>query len=464
MNRRELLKASGFGLSVAALPIQFNSVWAKDGFLEITAGRSSHKLYEETASDLWTYNRSLPGPEIRAGRGERIRVRFSNELEEPSSIHWHGIRIDNAMDGVSGLTQNPVQSGETFEYDFVVPDAGTYWYHAHNKSWNQVARGLYGPLIVEEDEPVFDREHDLTLILDDWRLDRDGKFDERSLGAMMDWSHAGRLGNWLTVNGKSRSTFKLKANEAYRVRLINSSNARTLVIDPNQIGAKVLAFDGQPLPEPIEYPNSKLRIGSAQRVDLLLVSQMQGTITLEDISTREPFAFADFEVSNGSDSATPREIRLPSNNLREPDLSSAITIPLLMSGGAMGDFSGILYNGKPLDRATFRETKQFWAFNKTANLTKKPFFSLPQGETIILDARNETAWEHAIHLHGHHFRIIMVDGKPYDHEGVWRDTFLTQRGQSVKIAFVAENPGKWLIHCHMLEHAAAGMNTWFEVI
>ena len=123
------------------------------------------------------------------------------------------------MDGVSGLTQEAVKPGETFEYDFVVPDAGTYWYHAHNRSWNQVARGLYGTLIVEDDEPSFDRDHDLTLVVDDWRLNQEGVLDVDSIGSLMDWSHSGRLGNWLTVNGHGRPKFKLNAGEAYRLAL-----------------------------------------------------------------------------------------------------------------------------------------------------------------------------------------------------------------------------------------------------
>ena len=219
MNRRDFLKLSSSGIAAAVAPVHFSAAWASDGLLELTAGQSSHKLYKDTVSDLWTYNGSLPGPELRVKRGGRVKVRFINQLDEPSSVHWHGIRIDNAMDGVSGLTQNPIQPGDRFEYDFVAPDAGTYWYHAHTKSWNQVARGLYGPLIIEEEGPVFDRQHDLTLMLDDWRLDRDGKLDDRSFGAMMDWSHAGRLGNWLTINGAKPAIVQTEAKRGLPVAL-----------------------------------------------------------------------------------------------------------------------------------------------------------------------------------------------------------------------------------------------------
>jgi len=147
--RRRFIKSASALTLTPALPSFAGPVIAGDGFLEITAGPSKHKLFRDDgpSSDLWTYNGKAPGPEIRVKRGERVRVRFINNLEEPSSIHWHGIRIANAMDGVAGLTQEAVPTGGSFDYDFVAPDAGTYWYHAHNRNWNQVARGLYGPLI-----------------------------------------------------------------------------------------------------------------------------------------------------------------------------------------------------------------------------------------------------------------------------------------------------------------------------
>jgi len=238
--RRFLLSAAG-AASFAALPFRLNRAFASDGVIEITAGKIQKKLADGgLLSSLWSYNGEVPGPEIRVKKGERVRVRFHNKLEEPSSIHWHGIRIENAMDGVAGLTQEPVPPGGSFDYDFTAPDAGTFWYHAHNKSWNQVARGLYGPLIVEEPEPLFNSAHDLTLVIDDWRLKRDGAFDEESLGALMDWSHGGRLGNWLTVNGKFPERFQVQAGEPYRLRLINSSNARIFEIYPKLFDAKIL--------------------------------------------------------------------------------------------------------------------------------------------------------------------------------------------------------------------------------
>ncbi len=469
INRRTFLKSSAGSLGLTLLPVSFKTSLASDGFLEIIAGPSQQKLYSGDApdSDLWSYNDSTPGPEIRVKRGDRVKVRLVNKLEEATSIHWHGIRIANDMDGVSGLTQKAVEPGATFEYDFTVPDAGTYWYHAHNKSWNQVARGLYGALIVEGDTSDFDAEHDRTLILDDWRLDQSGKFDTASLGSMMDWSHGGRLGNWLTVNGKSQPNYTLNANEPYRLRLINTSNARVLELDTKQLGAKILAYDGQSLPAVAELPYQPLLLGPAQRVDVLVVPESGISMQLDEVSGGQAFSVASFEIVEKSDNTPPiPALTMPAlilNDLPEPDLEKARVFTLDMTGGAMGRMGDITYKGKKLERTDFRSTGQVWAFNGIANLADAPFFSVQRNDTIILDTVNNTAFLHAMHIHGHHFRVLERSGSDVDEGKPWRDTFLIGPEQTTKIAFVADNPGKWLLHCHMLEHAAAGMNTWFKV-
>lgn len=458
------MRSSAAMVALAAVPITVDASRAAGDFLEITAAPSRKKLYRDDApaSDLWTYNGGAPGPEIRVRQGGHVKVRLVNRLEEPTSIHWHGIRIENAMDGVSGLTQDAVQPGETFDYEFVAPDAGTYWYHAHNRSWNQVARGLYGPLIVVEDNPAFDRDHDLTLVVDDWRLNRDGQLDLASIGSMMDWSHGGRLGNWLTVNGQIRPNFDLNAGETYRLRLINACNARILEIDPNRFGAMVIAFDGQPLIKPMKLGYAPLLIGPAQRVDLSITPSKEGVFRLEEISGDQPFAFAGFTAAGAGQTNTVSAMLTP-NSLPEPDLSNATKIRLVMTGGAMAPIGDAVYKGKKLKGSDFNKTGQVWAFNGIANLADEPFFRAARGETIVLETVNKTAFAHAMHVHGHHFRIVERSGNRVDEGNPWRDTFLIGPQQTTRIAFVADNPGNWLFHCHMLEHAAAGMNTWFEV-
>ena len=432
------------------------------GTFDLTAAPRELSLVGEGGplSPLWTYNGGLPGPEIRVKRGERVRVNFTNQLEELTSVHWHGIRIENGMDGVAGLTQPPVMPGESFSYDFVAPDAGSYWYHAHNRSWNQVARGLYGPLIVDEENVPFDTEHDLTLMIDDWRLIGQGTLDVASIGELMDWSHGGRLGNYISVNGKLAQTLQLNAKEPYRLRLINAANARVFEFDPSRFGAKIIGYDGQNLPEPTTLNYAPLLLGPAQRVDLLVIPEED--FALETFVEDQSYPIAQFEVLGHRQARLPTPV-IQASQLAEPDIANARRFRVEMQGGAMGGRVDMTFQGRPVTRQVMQDYGQMWAFNGVANLTDDPMFQVEPGETVLIETVNQTRWVHAMHVHGHHFRVIRRSGAEADDGQPWRDTFLIGAQQTTEIAFVADNPGKWLYHCHMLEHAAAGMNAWFEV-
>jgi FtsP/CotA-like multicopper oxidase with cupredoxin domain len=460
VDRRSFLKGSLAGGATALLP-SFSLAKADDGFFELTAETGPARLYGDDGgvSNLWLYNGKLPGPEIRVRRGERVKVRFVNRLEEPSSVHWHGIRIDNAMDGVAGLTQDAVAPGESFDYDFAAPDAGTYWYHAHTMSWNQVPRGLAGPLIVEEDEPAFDPALDITMMLNDWRLDENGVLETASFGAMHDFSHAGRLGNWMTINGVSKPDIPLQKSRWHRLRLVNSSAARVIDLAPSRFGAKVIALDGQPFEAPRDMEGT-LQLSPGQRMDVVMRPEEPGDIAFETM-TGQPFTFATFKV--GEASAPDAPLTMPArNDLPEPDLSKARAIPLDMAGGAMGGMRGMMTGRTEADLRRMMQDGLFWGFNGEAGMDGTPMFSAKRGETIVIESRNDTAFAHAIHLHGHHFRVLERGGKVLEHPD-WRDTYTTVPDETVKVALVADNPGKWLIHCHMLGHAASGMMDWFEV-
>ena len=204
---------------------------------------------------LWGYNGNAPGAEIRVAQGARIKRTLTNALSQPTSVHWHGIRIDNAMDGVSGLTQSAVQPGAEFDYDFVVPDAGTYWYHAHNMSTQQVARGLYGPLIVEEaDAPDVDREE--VFVLDDWLVDPETAQLDSNFDAPQALSHGGRIGNFVTTNAVYNLALNARKNERMRLRLINASNARIFALQLQGLDGWTVALDGMPLPTPQSIPET----------------------------------------------------------------------------------------------------------------------------------------------------------------------------------------------------------------
>ncbi len=423
---------------------------------------------------VWAYGDTIPGPVLRARQGERLRVRFENDLPQPSSVHWHGIRIDNAMDGVSGLTQKPVAPGESFDYDFAVPDAGTYWYHPHNRTWEQMARGLSGALVIEEAAPP-EVDRDIVLVIDDWRLDEDGQIDTASLGAMMDWSHAGRRGNWPTVNGRYRPEIPVKRNERLRLRLVNTANATIMALALDGLAGQLVALDGQPLAE-VEPISDILTLAPAQRADLIVNVTAEKGARLDWITPgADPYPFTLFPVSGEArDELLGPVAPLPSNPLPVAlDLDNALRARLTMAGGAMGGamdayigqhpMTAMMGHGNGIPDASGRLGIRdlaghgfAWSLSGIAGMPAEPVITAKRGETIVITMPNETAWPHAMHIHGHHFRE--TSGGP------WRDTILIERGATAQVAFVADNPGDWMIHCHMLEHQAAGMGTWFRVV
>ncbi|HEX9837540.1 MAG TPA: multicopper oxidase domain-containing protein, partial [Alphaproteobacteria bacterium] len=197
MSRRTLLVAGAGLVFSTALPAPASSSAIREYRLVAARGRAALVGRDHPDTEVWTYNGTVPGPEIRVRQGERLRVIVEKRLEEETTVHWHGLRVPNAMDGVPHLTQKPIAPGESFVYEFDAPDAGTYWYHPHVRSFEQVGRGLYGPLIVEEFEPIrIDR--DVTWVIDDWRLRSNAQISG-GFGNMMEATMAGRFGNTVTV-------------------------------------------------------------------------------------------------------------------------------------------------------------------------------------------------------------------------------------------------------------------------
>lgn len=410
-------------------------------------------------TEIWGYDGTVAGPTIRVRQGARVTREFVNELPQGSSVHWHGIRIDNKMDGVVGLTQGAVPTGDTFLYDFTVPDAGTYWYHPHNRTWEQMARGLYGPLIVEEANPP-EVDRDEVFLIDDWLLTRDGAIDE-SFGPSMDWSHGGRSGNWITINGKAPAKHPVQHNERLRLRLVNVSNARTYDLAISGLEGWIVALDGQPLDAPVQA--DRLTLAPAQRADFILdVTAAEGSEGLLVMQNGDGvYPLAKFSVDGSA-----REVRMPAPDALPAnpvpalgDLETARRVDLLMEGGAMGRMQGAMLNGEMKTMGELVSNDLFWAFNGVAGLPDEPLLTAKLGETIRIKIINDTSFPHAMHLHGFHFRKIEEGGG----QGPLRDTILVERGEIAEIAFVADNIGDWLFHCHMLEHTAAGMLTWLKV-
>ena len=472
LDRRRFLLASSAAL--AAPSLLRGAALAADT-AELRAAPTTAQLVppQYGATGVWAFGNSIPGPKIRVRAGERVRRRFVNGLPQNSAVHWHGIRIDNAMDGAAGFTQPPVEPGASFLYDFVAPDPGTYWYHSHDRSWEQMARGLSGPLIVEDVEPWAGLEgaatREITLFLDDWLLAQDASIHEESLGALHAWAHAGRIGNTFTVNGTMDPDVPVRAGERLRLRLVNAANARVMPVRIASHRAKVIALDGFPItPRDAE---DGVTLAPAQRADLLIDC------------TGEPGTRAAIAVDRGrgqwievarlgySDEAPlPRagaDVRpLPSWDAgRRPplDLANAQREMLVMEGGAMGGLARARLGGVDRDFRELIANRRVWAFNGVAGDLEEPTFRAKRGRTVHLTMRNATRWPHGIHTHGHHFTVLSINGTPDPYRDR-RDTVLLQPDDEIEVAFVADNPGKWLLHCHMLEHQASGMLSWFEVV
>ncbi|MBW4710452.1 multicopper oxidase family protein [Roseobacter sp. YSTF-M11] len=388
------------------------------------------------ATAMLGFNGSTPGPELRVRQGETLAVRFDNQTDEGSSVHWHGIRLQNAMDGVPGLTQPLVQPGDSFDYRFQAPDAGTFWYHSHNRSWEQVAKGLYGPLIVEEVNPP-QVDHDITVMLDDWRIEETGTL-VGGFGNQHDFAHAGRLGNYAKIL-PSRSTVAL--GDRIRLRLINTATARVFPIRIDGLAAKVVALDGMPLATPRALEDFQL--APAQRVDI--IGRVTGQVDFLFVLRDDIYEMGHLAIVG--ENTTPLSASVDA--LMQPDVKRPKEIPdrsltLKMEGGAMG---GRHAGG------------DIWSFNGVSGLSDALLASITRGETAVIDLINDTRFAHGIHLHGHHFYELADDGT----QGDLRDTTLVDRGEVRKIAVVFDNPGKWLLHCHMLGHQASGMKTWIDV-
>jgi len=250
--------------------------------LRAKGGQAALRPAPYGATDVWSYNGTVPGPAIRVRQGDRIRVLAQNGLNEDTTIHWHGIRTPNAMDGVPFLTQAPIPVGSDFLYEFDALDAGTFWYHPHQRSSEQVGRGLYGSLIVEETDPMrVDR--DLTWMLDDWRMTRSGEISD-DFGNRHDAMHGGRVGNMVTINGQIPERIAVRAGERIRLRLINASNARIFGLDFGDLAPVVVALDGQPV-APHVPESGIVVIGPAMRVDLVIdmTGQPDDFLTVTDI-------------------------------------------------------------------------------------------------------------------------------------------------------------------------------------
>ena len=354
-----------------------------------------------TAAPAWGYDGGAPGPTLQVGRGEEVRIRLVNDLPEPTAVHWHGVRLANAMDGAPPLTQAPIAPGKSFDYRFVAPDAGTYWYHPPG----QMGHGLYGMLIVHEAEPV-DVDRDVALILDD------------STGHVI-------------VNGAAFYEIRARLNERLRLRFLNASPSAIFALRLAGLRTFVMATDGQPV-VPFVARGGRLVLGPGNRLDAFVDCGLKPgestPIVLESADTAAPIASIACETGEPARPA-PRDDPqpLPPNGLPE-----------------RMDFRGAFRLDATIGRQPGRDGR--------------PLFTVKRGRTVMLGFSNTTSESRSIHLHGHSFRLLdsLDDGwKPF-----WLDTIPIAPQGDVRIAFVADNLGKWALQ-GLGQGGSA--KVWFEV-
>ncbi|EDP66578.1 multicopper oxidase, type 3 [alpha proteobacterium BAL199] len=430
--------------------------------IQLRAGPARVRIVPTPYPDttVWSFNGSVPGPEIRVRQGERVRVFVKNALAEETTVHWHGLRVTNAMDGVPHLTQRPIAPGETFTYEFDALDAGTFWYHPHQRGFEQVDRGLYGPLIIDEAEPIV-VDRDVTWVLDDWRLRNDASISD-DFENMHDSAMAGRIGNTVTINGSVPDRFVVQAGERVRLRLINAANARIFALEFEGHQPQIVALDGQPV-APHAPSGGRVMLGPAMRADLII--DMTGAPgarfrVIDGFYRGREYRLHDVVYTDIPLRAAPPDtaIELPANPLAEPDVADAQRHAVSFGGGMMGGMMGGGMGGMMRRMMPGMQHGGIWNINgvSATGHVMDPMLTLAQGRSYLLALTNDTAFHHPIHLHGHSFRVLSRNGVP-TRRREWQDTVLMDPRERVDIAFVADNPGDWMFHCHILEHQAAGM-------
>ena len=415
---------------------------------DLVAAPAELPLIDGKTLRVWAYNGQVPGPTLRVRLGETVRVRFTNHLPEATTIHWHGVRLPNAMDGVPGVTQPPIPAGGSFVYEFTPKDAGTFWFHPHVRASEQVERGLYGVLVVEDASPP-PYTQDLVWVLDDWRLDASGQIDP-AFNTRHDLAMDGRWGGAITVNGRTDATLRVRPGERVRLRLLDSANGRVFALDFGELNAQIIAVDGLYLRAPIAANGFELAPGNRVDVDLTFDQTSARPMEIWDrFIAQWPNRLASVEIS-GELVDTPR-FASPAR-AHVPSWSSAVDEPIehtfqldAQSGGPFGlawTIDGVAFEGH--DHAM------------------PPSLTLDRGRFHHLRFANASPRIHPIHLHGMFFRLLARDGARVD-EPFFRDTVLVHPRETIDIGVVPTEVGTWMMHCHILEHAEAGMMTTIAV-
>ncbi len=464
IDRRALL--AGAAASLAAAPVR-----SRDGARVIEARAGSLELSPGKTTAIEGFDGQAPGPLLRLRQGEPLDLTLVNALARPTSIHWRGMRGPNAFDGVAPLTQKAVEPGGRFPIRVTPPDAGTFLYHAHAEPdmAAQVERGLYGALIVEEnDAPPVD--HDVLAILDDWRLDDSGAIaacqsaDAGEAGARAfvhsrdELAGAGRRGALVTVNS-APAPFAMEAapRARARLRLVNAATARLMAVRFEGARAQVIAIDSQPC-RAFAPLRDTIPIGPGARFDVVLdLPALEGQ-TARLILAGEP-GEPDRPLVTLTARGAPVEERPP---VKAPAPNPLLPAEIRLQAARRLDIGLDSIPGAAGVPACPAGAPTLWRLAPQRPVRAgEPLFAVRRGTPVALGFVNRSPVAQVVRVHGHAMRQLhqLDDGwEPY-----WRDSVIVAPGRTVRVAFVADNPGRWRLGSGVMEHAAAGMAGFFEV-
>ncbi|MFW5905051.1 MAG: multicopper oxidase family protein [bacterium] len=450
---------------------------------------------------MYGYNGQYPGPFIRAERGSTVVVRVHNEIRLPTTVHWHGIRLDVRFDGVPGLTQDPIEPGESFTYEVHVPDAGMFWYHPHMREDVQQDLGLYGNLMVTpeegtEAEPIHREE---LLALDDLLMTDEGHLipygKDTPVHALM-----GRYGTVMLTNGVTDHRIQVDRGEVVRFHLTNVANARPFNVRFGDLPTKLVASDVGPFER--ESWVESVVISPAERYSVDVRFPEEGTVAVTNtIQAVDHFRGAFYPqvdtlaLVTVSGMPASRDLKEAHETLRtrqevvedidryrehfdrEPDHELTATLrvrdlpePIVLSMEADTFYvQHVEWNdAMPMMNwlSTGRQVEWILEEAETGRQNEEIEWTFQEGDLVKIrvfnDPRTFHPMQHPIHIHGQRFLVVARDGIPQENL-VWKDTALLPVGSTMDLLVEMSNPGEWMMHCHIAEHLTAGMHFHFSV-
>ena len=393
-----------------------------DVAVTLTARQEAVELDGGDGIDGYTLNHESPGPEIRAVQGDLVEVTLVNEsVADGATLHWHGVDVPNAEDGVAGVTQDAVGPGEEHVYRFVAEDAGTYWYHSHQVSHEQVRGGLFGVLVIEPQDGPGAEVTDVVAAVHSYDSQR-------------------------TINGRVGETpVPAEPGDVVRVRVINTDDGpmRTWV---SGAPYRVVAVDGRDLNGPTDIEDTAVLVTAGGRADLELTVPDDGAVRVGAGGGTSLVIGPDGAPAPGTDQPT-SDLDLLSYGERQP-LDLDVDNPDREFDYAIGRRPGFL-DGRP---------GLWWTING-GMFPGVPMYVVAEGDVVVMTISNSSGQVHPMHLHGHHAVVLSRNGVEATGSPWWVDSLNVADDETYEIAFLADNPGVWMDHCHNLPHAAEGLVT-----